>query len=151
MRAHEVTPAATFGRLGFGIDREMTARCLRAWADDIAAGRVSVESVRVQTLAVADEFTSTLLRLKLFEPREVAPAEPPKLKGPRRPPHCDDLVLHAPGECKFCDWEMEAQAERVRARVNFTGHRDADKVACPSELRRSLSTIERWGGNRAAK
>lgn len=66
-------------------------------------------------------------------------------------PHCDSDVLHAPGECEFCDHYPDRQNERAVAGINFTGHSDPDKSKCPSEMRRSLDTIERWPGNRASK
>lgn len=65
-------------------------------------------------------------------------------------PHCDDRVLHAPGVCSFCDLYPEEQAARIANGVNFTGESDPNKKQCPAEQRRSLDTINRWGGNRAA-
>lgn len=64
-------------------------------------------------------------------------------------PHCDSRVLHAPGECQFCDMYPLAQAQRRDAGLNFTGHHEAGKATCPSELARPLEVIERWPGNRA--
>jgi hypothetical protein len=64
-------------------------------------------------------------------------------------PHCDGLVLHAPGRCRFCDMSPELQAVRVSEGINFTGETDPAKRACPSTARRPLTTIERWPGNRA--
>lgn len=46
-------------------------------------------------------------------------------------PHCDSRVLHAPGECKFCD-ESGLQQERIDQGINFTGHFDEDKATCPA-------------------
>jgi hypothetical protein len=66
-------------------------------------------------------------------------------------PHCDELVLHAPGECEFCDRCPEAQADRERRLINFTGHSEPHKEKCPSEVRRPLESIERWGGNVASR
>jgi hypothetical protein len=66
-------------------------------------------------------------------------------------PHCDDLVLHAPGECEFCDHYPEAQADRERRLINFTGHHEPHKETCPAEVRRPIETIERWGGNVAGE
>lgn len=62
-------------------------------------------------------------------------------------PHCDDKVLHAPGECQYCDHYPEAQEQRIRDLVNFTGHYAVGFALCPSEERRSLQTIEAWPGN----
>jgi hypothetical protein len=68
------------------------------------------------------------------------------------PVHCDPAVLHAPGECEFCDkYGTDWQAYRQMAGINFTGHHDDGKALCPSEYRRSVQTINRWPGNRASK
>lgn len=64
-------------------------------------------------------------------------------------PHCDDLVLHAPGDCKYCDLYPEDQRERTNNGINFTGKSDPSMEPCPSTLRRPLEVIERWPGNRA--
>lgn len=64
-------------------------------------------------------------------------------------PHCDDLVLHAPGTCQYCDEYPERQRKRVRDGVNFTGGEQVPEHSpCPSTLRRPLETIEAWFGNR---
>lgn len=65
-----------------------------------------------------------------------------------RPPHCDDLVLHAPGECEFCDKVPHLQTLRARWGINFTGKNDPNKSQCPAEKRRSVQLIHRWPGNR---
>lgn len=57
-------------------------------------------------------------------------------------PHCDSLILHAPGECKYCDMYPERQKERMDNGVNFTGHGDD-----PATEVRPLDTINKWGGN----
>ena len=62
-------------------------------------------------------------------------------------PHCDAQVLHAPLECKFCDYYPDRQQERVEKKINFTGHNRPDFERCPSEQARDLSIINRWGGN----
>lgn len=62
-------------------------------------------------------------------------------------PHCDSLVLHAPGECVYCDKQPTLQALRVELGINFTGHDDPDKEPCPAEKRRKRETINRWPGN----
>jgi hypothetical protein len=78
--------------------------------------------------------------------------EDPGMIGDRAPyPHCDARVLHAPGECEYCDAYPDYQATRLVAMVNFTGHYDAGKSICPSERERPLETINRWPGNRAHK
>lgn len=63
-------------------------------------------------------------------------------------PHCDGDVLHAPSECQYCDEFPDRQAQRVKDKVNFTGHHDPSKKPCPAEVRRDLDTINKWPGNR---
>jgi hypothetical protein len=64
-------------------------------------------------------------------------------------PHCDSRVLHAPGECRYCDGFPEWQQARRVWGINFTGHHDKGFRKCPSESSRGLKTIEQWPGNRA--
>jgi hypothetical protein len=64
-----------------------------------------------------------------------------------RYPHCDSYVLHAPGECRYCDAYPQRQAARVEAGINFTGHHDPDKEVCPAEARRPVERINLWAGN----
>ncbi len=64
-------------------------------------------------------------------------------------PHCDSNIMHAPGECEFCDdGYPDLQEFRAMHGINFTGHYDPNKLLCPAELSRDLATIEHWGGNR---
>lgn len=65
-------------------------------------------------------------------------------------PHCDQRILHAPGECRYCDEYPDWQEVREVQRINFTGHHDPDRAPDPAEHARSLETIERWPGNRKA-
>jgi len=66
------------------------------------------------------------------------------------PPHCDELVLHAPGECRFCDQVPHLQAARQAVGVAFSGHDpEPGQATCPSELPRTRETVARWPGNRA--
>lgn len=66
-------------------------------------------------------------------------------------PHCDQRMLHAPGECTHCDNHPEWQALRVSWGIAFTGWTpDANELPCPAEKARPLTTIEQWGGNRPA-
>ena len=37
-----------------------------------------------------------------------------------RPPHCNAQVLHAPGECVYCDREPVAQQARIDSGTPFT-------------------------------
>lgn len=65
-------------------------------------------------------------------------------------PHCDSSVLHAPGECQFCDRHPDWQEYREAARINFSGHNDEGKAPCPSEHFRPPEVRDRWPGNVAA-
>jgi len=66
--------------------------------------------------------------------------------------HCDEKVLHAPGDCHYCDLlGADIQQWRTDHKVNFTGEHDPDKYLCPSEYRRSSEVIHRWWGNRPWK
>lgn len=65
-------------------------------------------------------------------------------------PHCDYLILHAPGECIYCDKHPYEQSLREHWLINFTNEHDPEKLPCPSTLRRSDETRDRWGGNVAA-
>lgn len=65
-----------------------------------------------------------------------------------RYPHCDSSVLHAPGECRYCDNYPQAQQERIDQKLNFTGQNKPGFGTCPSEVRRSLKIINAWPGNR---
>lgn len=81
------------------------------------------------------------------------PPQPPvededRWPGERRLiPHCDSSVLHAPGECQFCDKCPDWQEYREVARINFTGHSDPDFAPCPSEFFRPGEVRDRWPGN----
>lgn len=66
-------------------------------------------------------------------------------------PHCDQSVLHAPGECKYCDSLPEWQALRVVWGIAFTGHAPEEtdaKIACPSDHVRGMGGSNVWPGNR---
>lgn len=64
-------------------------------------------------------------------------------------PHCDSLVLHAPGACVYCDLYPDKQDERIRNSVAFTGD-EPERFGhpCPSTLRRPVGVINEWPGNR---
>lgn len=66
-------------------------------------------------------------------------------------PHCDQRVLHAPGECKYCDDRPEWQQARVVWGINFTGHNEKGKLPCPATTERTVETIDKWPGNRARR
>jgi hypothetical protein len=65
-------------------------------------------------------------------------------------PHCDARVLHAPGDCQFCDGHEDWQQLRETWGINFTGQYDPTKLLCPAEQHRRLTTIDKWGGNVAS-
>jgi hypothetical protein len=68
-------------------------------------------------------------------------------------PHCDQRVLHAPGECQVCDAQPEWQWLRQTWGINFTGHHEKTDerghplLPCPSETARPLGRINQWDGN----
>ena len=64
-------------------------------------------------------------------------------------PHCDQRILHAPGECEFCDKYVSWQDLRIAWGIAFTGYEPENKeLPCPSQIHRTLETIEKWPGNR---
>lgn len=65
-------------------------------------------------------------------------------------PHCDQRVLHAPGECRFCDLYPALQEARLSQRVNFTGQSREGFSQCPAERERALEAINLWPGNAPA-
>ena len=78
--------------------------------------------------------------------------------------HCDNRVLHAPGDCEYCDRHPEVQAYRIENGICFTGHTGPEMRAlfdherlgyqwktCPADKARppgSSSDHRRWGGNK---
>jgi hypothetical protein len=64
-------------------------------------------------------------------------------------PHCDQSILHAPGECEFCDKYPDWQELREIQRISFTNEPISDdKAPCPSTWFRSAEVRDRWPGNR---
>lgn len=63
------------------------------------------------------------------------------------PAHCDPAVLHAPGECSYCDLYPEAQLFREMWGINYTGWNELNKLPCPAEARRDVNVINKWVGN----
>lgn len=84
----------------------------------------------------------------MYYPDQVSPEEARRYAKPGVPPHCDADVVHAPGECVFCDVTEGIQAAREAAGTNYTGHTDPDKLPCPSDARRGVGGAHVWGGNR---
>lgn len=64
-------------------------------------------------------------------------------------PHCDGLVLHDPGLCKYCGMPEYAdlQQKLKELGLNWTGSSLEHLEASPAEQRRPLDLLERWGGN----
>lgn len=67
-------------------------------------------------------------------------------------PHCDARVLHAPGECEYCDKHPEWQELRVMWGIAFTGYEPEGKeLPDPATHNRPIEIVNAWGGNRASK
>lgn len=66
-------------------------------------------------------------------------------------PHCDQRILHAPGECRYCDAHNDWQALRQAWGICFTGYeQEGTELPCPADYSRGDGHTK-WGGNRAAK
>lgn len=77
-------------------------------------------------------------------------------------PHCDQRILHAPGECTYCDMFPSWQELRDNWGIAFTGHPPIDvdlallgrrdrQLPCPADYNRLPGTPfdhQRWPGNR---
>lgn len=66
-------------------------------------------------------------------------------------PHCDASVLHAPGECEYCDRHQEWQELRKAWGIAFTGRPEEGKLPDPASLKRPVETINKWAGNQPKK
>lgn len=67
-------------------------------------------------------------------------------------PHCDQRILHAPGQCWACDLYPDWQELRVKWGIDFTGRSTPGKLPCPADYHRppnSPSDHRQWGPNRA--
>jgi hypothetical protein len=65
--------------------------------------------------------------------------------------HCDQMILHAPGECVYCDCYPDWQRLRQEWGIAFTGHEvgiDGAVVPCPADVSRPDGAHQMWGGNR---
>jgi hypothetical protein len=51
-------------------------------------------------------------------------------------PHCDQRVLHAPGECEFCDDHTEWQELRKAWGIVLTGHLAGEGLPCLADAAR---------------
>jgi hypothetical protein len=66
------------------------------------------------------------------------------------PKRLEIQVLHAPGECEFCDGHKEWQALRLAWGIAFTGWEpDASKkeLPCPANFARG-NDCQLWTGNK---
>jgi hypothetical protein len=65
-------------------------------------------------------------------------------------PHCDQRILHARGECRWCDLHPEWQALRVAWGIAFTGYTPEGKeLPDPATAARGTASLNSWDGNRA--
>jgi hypothetical protein len=68
------------------------------------------------------------------------------LKAIQQFPHCDSRILHAPGECTYCDQYPEWQDLRKVWGINFTGKTEPSLQPCPADKARGGSH-KMWYGN----
>lgn len=69
-------------------------------------------------------------------------------------PHCDQRILHAPGDCWACDLYPDWQKLRELWGIDFSGHSTDGKLPCPADYHRppgSASDHRNWPNNRAEK
>lgn len=68
-------------------------------------------------------------------------------------PHCDQRILHAPGDCWACDLYPDWQKLRELWGIAFTGHQPTDgQLPCPADAARppgSPADHRQWGPNQA--
>jgi hypothetical protein len=65
----------------------------------------------------------------------------------RQFPHCDQRILHAPGECEYCDQHGEWQSLRVAWGIAFTGWSPEEtELPCPADNARG-DNHKKWAGN----
>jgi hypothetical protein len=66
-------------------------------------------------------------------------------------PHCDQRILHGPGECRYCDANKEWQALRLAWGIAFTGWEPEYKeLPCPADYARG-DAHKLWPENRATE
>lgn len=66
-------------------------------------------------------------------------------------PHCDSRILHAPGECDYCDKHPDWQALRIAWGIAFTNYKpEGMELPCPANHVRG-EDVNKWGGNVAKK
>lgn len=67
-------------------------------------------------------------------------------------PHCESRILHAPGECAYCDERPELQMIRETWGICYTGHAPTSQtpIPCPADLAVSKgerADFNKWYGN----
>jgi hypothetical protein len=98
-------------------------------------------------------------------PSELAAARQTLEDGRAFAPHCDQRILHQPGECWACDLYPDWQKLRQLWGIAFTGHEPKTEtlgegnysftrkeLPCPADLNRppdSSSDHRQWPNNRA--
>jgi hypothetical protein len=66
-------------------------------------------------------------------------------------PHCDQRVLHAPGECNYCDRHPLWQELRQAWGIAFTNYQpEKDELPCPANFARG-DAVNGWQGNVESK
>jgi len=67
-------------------------------------------------------------------------------------PHCDQRILHAPGECNYCDKHPDWQALRQAWGIAFTGYTpEGTELPDPATHARPLDKVHAWGGNQPTR
>jgi hypothetical protein len=62
-------------------------------------------------------------------------------------PHCDQRILHAPGECEYCDAFPTWQQLRIIWGIAFTGYSPEEReLPCPADYARG-DAHKLWSGN----
>ena len=62
-------------------------------------------------------------------------------------PHCEQRILHAPGECRFCDEHRDWQELRAAWGIAFTGYEpEGTELPCPADYARG-DNHTKWSGN----
>ncbi len=62
-------------------------------------------------------------------------------------PHCDQRILHAPGECTVCDHHPEWQALRIAWAIAFTGYTPEGKELPDPATHARGGSVNLWHGN----
>lgn len=78
--------------------------------------------------------------------------EPSLLKSNTSPvfPHCDQRILHAPGECHYCDKRPGWQELRIAWGIAFTGYiPEGKELPDPATHARGFENLNAWDGNKA--